>query len=74
MGKLFVIKCVRCKHALELHSSDGKRCQGYLDGDGKPVAGSIKRGWDYCSCYGTKTEIEKSAESKRYFDLEREGA
>ena len=41
---------------------------------GQPVVGSIKPGWDYCSCYRTKAEIEKAAESKRYFDLERERA
>ena len=74
MGKLFVVRCARCKHAAELHSSDAKRCSGHVDGNGRPVVGSIKRGWDYCNCYRTKTEIEKAAESKRYFDLEREGA
>ena len=74
MGKLFVIRCVRCKHAAELHSPDGKRCAGLIDGNGKPVVGSIKRGWDYCSGCRTKTEIEKAADSKRYFYLERDWA
>ena len=74
MGKLFVLRCVRCKHAAELHSTDGKRCKGHVDGNGQPVIGSIKRGWDYCSCYRTKAEIEKVAESKRYLDLARDGA
>jgi hypothetical protein len=74
MGKLFVLRCVRCKHPADLHSTDGQRCRGYLDGNNQPVLGDIKRGWDYCSCYRTKEEIEKAAESKRYMELEREGA
>ncbi len=74
MGKLFVLRCVRCKHPADLHSTDGKRCQGYVDGKGEPVVGSIKRGWDYCNCYRTKAEIEQAAESKRFFDLDRDGA
>ena len=41
---------------------------------GSPVQGSVTAGWDYCFCYRTKTEVEKAAESKRYFDLERDGA
>lgn len=44
-----------------------------LDRNGQPVVGSIRRGWDYCSCFRTQAEIEKAAESKRYFDLERGG-
>jgi hypothetical protein len=74
MGKLFVLRCARCKHSVELHSTDEKRCKGYVDGNGQPVVGSIKAGWDYCSCSRTETEIKQAAESKRYFDLEREGA
>ncbi len=74
MGKLFILRCVRCKHPVDLHSSDGKRCKGHLDGNGQPVAGSIRRGFDYCTCYSTKIEIEKAAESKRFFDLDRKGA
>jgi hypothetical protein len=74
MGKLFVLRCARCKHPAELHPSDGKRCKGHVDGKGQPVVGPINRGWDYCACYRTQTEIEKAAESKRYFDLERKGA
>ena len=74
VGKLFTLRCIRCRHAVELHSTDGKRCKGHVDGNNQPVVGSIKRGWDYCSCHRTKAEIEKAAESKRYFDLQREGA
>jgi hypothetical protein len=74
MGKLFVLRCVRCEHAADFHTDNGKRCRGYLDGSGEPVIGDIKRGWDYCNCYRTKDEIETAAESRRFIKLEREGA
>jgi|GEM_PF-5804850 len=56
------------------HQATSNAVKGYMDGNQQPVDGSIRLGWDYCSCYHTKTEIEKAAESKRYFDLDREGA
>lgn len=73
MGKLFVLRCVRGKHGADLHSTNGERCRGYLDGNHQLVAGDIKRGWDYCSCYRARPEIEETAESRRFVDLDREG-
>jgi hypothetical protein len=57
-----------------LFAPNHKRCRGYLDGSDQPVMGDIKRVWDYCNCYRTKDEIQKAAESRRFMELEREGA
>jgi len=72
MGKLFVLRCVKCKHSARLHS--GMRCRGYLDGKGEAVIGDIKACWGYCSCRRTKLEIEEAAESRRFMELDKEGA
>jgi hypothetical protein len=67
MGNLDRLLCIRCGHEAHNHSTNGKRCTGLIDGDNRPVdAGATKqRGYDYCSCMRSRSDVEKAERKGR---------